>query len=105
MYALLATGGCVALVVLALLIQRLEPARLRTWRARREDRRSAIAELEQRQREQLAGVRETTGAGQDEALLRYLELENSIEIAKRVSPPGGGPSEAPIDSRMPAEGA
>ena len=84
LYALLATGGCVALVVLALLIQKLEPARLRTWRERRKARRRAIAELERQQVKQLDRVRDTTDAGHDEAILRYLELQNSIETAKRT---------------------
>jgi predicted lysophospholipase L1 biosynthesis ABC-type transport system permease subunit len=84
LFALLATGGCVALVVLGLLIQKLEPARLRTWREQREAKRRAIAEIERQQEEQLDRVRDTTGAGHDDAILRYLELENSIEIAKRT---------------------
>ena len=41
-----------------------------------------IAELERRQEEQLGLMRDTTGARSSDAFVRYLELENSIEIAK-----------------------
>ena len=81
-YALLVTGGCFALGVLVLLIQALQPARLRSWREKRQVKRRVIAELERRQEEQLDRMRETTGASHNEALVRYLELQNSIEIAK-----------------------
>jgi len=106
LFALLATGGCLALVLLALLARRLEPARLTAWRERRENKRSVIAQLERQQLEQLvASVEDTTGPGDDEALLRYLQLENNIETAKRISPPAAGEAGEPVDSRMPAEGA
>jgi hypothetical protein len=81
-YALLVTGGCFALGVLVLLIQALHPARLRSWREKRQVKRRVIAGLERRQEEQLDRMRETTGASHNEALVRYLELQNSIEIAK-----------------------
>jgi D-alanyl-D-alanine carboxypeptidase/D-alanyl-D-alanine-endopeptidase (penicillin-binding protein 4) len=83
-YALLVTGGCFALVVLVLLIQALEPARLRSWREKRQVKRRVIAELERRQEEQLDRLRGTTGVSHDEAFVRYLELQNSIEIAKAL---------------------
>jgi hypothetical protein len=81
-YALLVTGACFALGVLVLLIQALQPARLRSWREKRQVKRRVIAELERRQEEQLDRMRDTTGAGHNEAFVRYLELQNSIEIAK-----------------------
>jgi hypothetical protein len=80
----LLTGGCFALVVLVLLIQALRPARLRSWREHREVKRRVIAELERRQDEQLDLMRDTTGASHSEAFARYLELQKSIEIAKRI---------------------
>jgi hypothetical protein len=83
-YALLVTGGCFALGALVLLIQALQPARLRSWRVKRQVKRRVIAELERRQEEQLDRMRDTTGAGHNEAFVRYLELQNSIEIAKRT---------------------
>ena len=105
LFALLATGGCLALVLLALLARRLEPARLTAWRERRENKRSVIAQLERQQLEQLvASVEDTTGPGDDEALLRYLQLENNIETAKRT-PPAAEEAGVPVDSRMPAQGA
>jgi hypothetical protein len=84
LYALMVTGGCFALVVLVLLLRALRPARLRSWRERRKVKRRTIAELERRREEQLDRMRDTTGASHSEAFVRYLELENSIEIAKRM---------------------
>jgi Lon protease-like protein len=82
LYALLATGGCFAVVGLVLVAERLRPAQLRSWRDQREVKRRLIAELEQRQEEQLDRMHNTTGASRDEALVRYLELQNSIEMVK-----------------------
>lgn len=84
LFALLMTGGCFALGALVLLIQSLRLARLRSWRDQREVKRRMMAELERQQEEQLDRLRDTTGASHNEALLRYLELQNSIEIAKRI---------------------
>jgi Lon protease-like protein len=84
LYALLVTGGCFALVVLVVLIQPLQPARLRSWRDQREVKRRVLAELERRQEEQLDRMRDTTGATHNEAFVRYLELQNSIEVVKRT---------------------
>jgi Lon protease-like protein len=83
LYALLATGGCFGLVGLGLAVQRLRPARLRSWRDQRGVKRRLIAELERRQEEQMDRMRNTTGASHDEALARYLELQNSIETVRR----------------------
>jgi hypothetical protein len=83
-YALLVTGGCFALVGLVRLIQAARPARLRSWRDQREVKRRVIAELERRQEEQLDRMNHTTGASHNEALVCYLELQNSIEYAKRI---------------------
>jgi hypothetical protein len=83
LYALLVTGGCFALVVLVLLVQLLRPTRLRSWWDQREVKRRVIAQLERRQEEQMDRMRNTTGAGHDEAFVRYLELQNSIEIVKK----------------------
>jgi hypothetical protein len=84
LYALLVTGGCFALVALVLLIQELRPARLRSWRDQRQVKRSVVAELERRQEELLDRMRDTNGAGHNEAFASYLELQNSIEAAKRM---------------------
>jgi hypothetical protein len=84
MYALLVTGGCFILVMLVLLIQALRPTRLRSRREHREVKRRVIAELERRQEEQVERLRDTAGASHDEALARYLELQNSIDFAKRI---------------------
>jgi hypothetical protein len=83
-YAFLVTGGCFALGMMVLLLQALRPARLRSWRDHRRVKRRLIAELERRQQEQLDRMRDTTGASHAEAFARYLELENSIESAKRI---------------------
>jgi len=82
-YALLATLGCLGVGLLAFLWQKYEPARLRARRERREARKSAIAELHHAQAEALVEAHDDAGAD-DQALLRYLELENSIETAKRT---------------------
>jgi hypothetical protein len=84
LYALLVTGGCFALVALVLLIQELRPARLRSWRDQRQVKRSVIAELERRQEELLDRMRDTNGDGHSQAFASYLELQNSIEAAKRM---------------------
>ena len=84
LYALLVTGGVYALVVLALMIQALRPARLRSRRDQREVKRRVIAELERRQEEYLDRMRDTTGTSQAKAIASYLELQNSIEAAKRI---------------------
>jgi hypothetical protein len=83
-YAFLVTGGFFALLALALLIRALRPAHLRSWRAHRRVRRRVIAELERRQEEQLDCMRDAAGPRQHEAFLHYLELQNSIESAKRI---------------------
>jgi Lon protease-like protein len=83
LYALLVTGGCFALVMLVLLFQLLRPTRLRSWRDHRAVKRRLIAQLERRQEEQLERMRNTTGASHNEALVRYLELQDSIENVKR----------------------
>ena len=84
LYALLATLACLGIGVVAWLIQKCEPARLRTWRERREQKRSTIAALQLRQAEALVEAHDNGDAGDDQALLRYLELENNIETAKRA---------------------
>jgi hypothetical protein len=84
LYVFLVTGGGFALGGLVLLIQALRPARFRERRERREVKRRVIAELERRQEEQLDRMRDTTGPSHAEAFVRYLELQNSIEIAKRT---------------------
>ncbi len=84
LYACLVTGGFFALVMLVLLIRALRPARRRSWREHRELKRRVIAELERRREEQLERMHDTTEAGGNEALSRYLELQNSIEFAKRI---------------------
>jgi hypothetical protein len=84
LYALLATVACLGVGVVAMLIQKCEPARLRSRRERREEKRAAIANLERRQAEALIEAHDNGTAGDDGALLRYLELENSIETTKRT---------------------
>ena len=84
MYALLVTGGCFIAVMLVLLLQAVRPARLRSRREHREVKRRVIAELERRQEEQLERMRDSTGARHSEAVARYLELQNSIDFAKRI---------------------
>ncbi|PWU21584.1 MAG: hypothetical protein C5B48_11120 [Candidatus Rokuibacteriota bacterium] len=84
LYALLATVACLGVGMLVWLIQKCEPARLRTWREGRERRRSQVAALELRQAEALVEAHDNGDSGDDRALLRYLELENSIETAKRA---------------------
>jgi hypothetical protein len=84
LYGFLVTGGGFALGGLVLLIQALRPARLSERRERRAVRRRVIAELERQQEEQLDRMRDTTGASHAEAFVRYLELQNRIEIAKRI---------------------
>jgi heme exporter protein D len=83
-YAFLATGGFFALLALGLTIRALRPRHLRSWRAHRAVKRRVIAELERRQQEQLSRMGNAPGPSQHEAFLRYLELQNSIESAKRI---------------------
>ena len=83
-YAFLVTGGFFALLALGLTIRALRPTRLRSWRAHRSVKRQVIAELRRRQQEQMGRMRDASGASQDQAFLRCLELENSIESAKRI---------------------
>ena len=84
LYALLAILGCLGVGVLAALVQKLEPTRLRSWREQREAKRSTIADLHERQADALVEAHDDGDAGDEQALLRYLELENSIESTKRT---------------------
>jgi heme exporter protein D len=83
-YALLITGGLFTLVAIGMTIRALWPARLRSWRQHRRIKRQVIAELERRQKEQAACIKDMSGSRHDEAFLRYLEIQHSLEAARRM---------------------
>jgi heme exporter protein D len=83
-YALLITGGLFTLVAVAMTFRALWPTRLRSWRHHRRLKRQVIAELERRQKEQANRVKGTGGSRHDEAFRRYLEIQHSLEAARRM---------------------
>jgi hypothetical protein len=83
-YAFLVTGGFFTVMALVLAVRALRPTHLSSWRAHRKVKRQVLAELERRQEEQLVRMRDQSDVRQHEAFLRYLELQNSIDFAKRI---------------------